>query len=263
MRALHAYLEVAFREPTRRCAAKSSMTTACCTPGPGRIRREAHCVHGASRRGAHRAGSESRWHAGPFSGEIRDGFVWDAVRGRQGQSHGDPRGRRVAGRGRIQPEAHHLSRFRHDEENGGERGAKAVAALFSQRAVHPSSCSMRLADRRRDHAGSRAARGADRDRREGFATLRVTASAPPGHSSMPVRAPHRVLASALVRIDQAPFRAAVGGVAAQTLTAIAPEMHGLNRVALSNLWLFEPLVRRQLMGTPSAMRCCGPRRPSP
>lgn len=33
--------------------------------------------------------------------------------------------------------------------------------------------------------------------------------------------------------------------------AIAPEMHGLNRLALSNLWLFEPLIRRQLAAAPS------------
>ena len=33
--------------------------------------------------------------------------------------------------------------------------------------------------------------------------------------------------------------------------ALTPEMHGLNRVALSNMWLFEPWVRRQLERTPS------------
>jgi carboxypeptidase PM20D1 len=36
------------------------------------------------------------------------------------------------------------------------------------------------------------------------------------------------------------------------LSTLAPEMHGLNRVALSNLWLFEPLIRRQLTQIPSA-----------
>jgi carboxypeptidase PM20D1 len=35
------------------------------------------------------------------------------------------------------------------------------------------------------------------------------------------------------------------------LRAVAPEMHGLNRLALSNLWLLEPLVRRQLTAAPS------------
>jgi carboxypeptidase PM20D1 len=33
--------------------------------------------------------------------------------------------------------------------------------------------------------------------------------------------------------------------------AIAPEMNGLNRVVLSNLWLFRPLLQKQLEGAPS------------
>ncbi|HLZ99821.1 MAG TPA: M20/M25/M40 family metallo-hydrolase, partial [Steroidobacteraceae bacterium] len=45
--------------------------------------------------------------------------------------------------------------------------------------------------------------------------------------------------------------AVVGGVAGDMLRAVAPEMHGLNRLALSNLWLLEPLVRRQLAAAPS------------
>ena len=32
---------------------------------------------------------------------------------------------------------------------------------------------------------------------------------------------------------------------------LAPEMHGLQRVALSNLWLFEPMVQRQLPRSPA------------
>jgi carboxypeptidase PM20D1 len=36
------------------------------------------------------------------------------------------------------------------------------------------------------------------------------------------------------------------GVAREMFETLAPEMHGMQRVALSNLWLFEPLVRRQL-----------------
>jgi carboxypeptidase PM20D1 len=35
-------------------------------------------------------------------------------------------------------------------------------------------------------------------------------------------------------------------VARDAFDTIAPEMHGMNRVALSNLWLFGPLVKKQL-----------------
>jgi carboxypeptidase PM20D1 len=41
----------------------------------------------------------------------------------------------------------------------------------------------------------------------------------------------------------------LGGVAREMLETVAPEMHGFGRVALSNLWLFGPVVRRQLEAT--------------
>ncbi len=88
---------------------------------------------------------------------------------------------------------------------------------------------------------------------KGWATLRLTATAPPGHSSMPgSRTAIGALAAALQRLDSNPFPAAIAGVARKMLYTLAPEMHGLNRVALSNLWLFEPLIRRQLTQIPSA-----------
>src|SRR5882724_2089830 len=40
--------------------------------------------------------------------------------------------------------------------------------------------------------------------------------------------------------------AAVGGVAAEMFDTLAPEMSGFSRVALSNRWLFGPLVQSQL-----------------
>jgi carboxypeptidase PM20D1 len=87
---------------------------------------------------------------------------------------------------------------------------------------------------------------------KGWATLKLTTTAPPGHSSMPgSRTAIGSLARALDRVEHAPFPAVVGGVASDMLRTVAPEMHGLNRLALSNLWLFEPLVRRQLAAAPS------------
>src|SRR5204862_5105871 len=44
---------------------------------------------------------------------------------------------------------------------------------------------------------------------------------------------------------------ALGGVGRQTFDTLAPEMAGLNRVLLSNLWLFGPLVETQLKKSPS------------
>jgi len=54
------------------------------------------------------------------------------------------------------------------------------------------------------------------------------------------------LSRALARLDLQPMPAAVSGVAADMFDTLAPEMSGLSRVALSNRWLFGPLVQSQL-----------------
>jgi carboxypeptidase PM20D1 len=45
--------------------------------------------------------------------------------------------------------------------------------------------------------------------------------------------------------------AVIGGVADEMLDTVAPEMTGMQRVALSNRWLFGPLIRAQLQKAPS------------
>ena len=60
-----------------------------------------------------------------------------------------------------------------------------------------------------------------------------------------------MLARALVRIETSPMPAALGGVANDMFDAVVPEMHGINRVVLSNRWLFGPLVLAQLEREPS------------
>jgi carboxypeptidase PM20D1 len=55
-----------------------------------------------------------------------------------------------------------------------------------------------------------------------------------------------MLAAGLRRIDDQQLPASIRGVTKEMFETLAPEMEGLNRVALSNLWLFAPLVQRQL-----------------
>jgi carboxypeptidase PM20D1 len=143
--------------------------------------------------------------------------------------------------------------FGHDEENGGEEGAKAIASLFEQRGIRPEFVldeGLLIAEGIMpglDHPVALIGIA-----EKGSATLRLTAEAPGGHSSMPgSRTAIGSLAAALERLERTPFPAAVDGVAAKMFHALAPEMHGLNRVALSNMWLFEPLVRWQLVRGPS------------
>jgi carboxypeptidase PM20D1 len=70
---------------------------------------------------------------------------------------------------------------------------------------------------------------------------------PPTQSESAIAA----LSAALVRLNEHPYPAHIGGVAREMFDAVAPEMKAPLRVALTNLWLFEPLVRVQLEAAPS------------
>jgi carboxypeptidase PM20D1 len=71
----------------------------------------------------------------------------------------------------------------------------------------------------------------------------------PGHSSMPPpkgTSAIAMMSAALKRIDDDQLPAGIRGVAGDMFATMAPEMSGFSRVALSNLWLFAPLVQKQL-----------------
>ena len=52
-----------------------------------------------------------------------------------------------------------------------------------------------------------------------------------------------MLSAALARLENEQMPLAIRGVARETFETLAPEMSGLNRVLLSNLWLFRPARR--------------------
>ncbi len=199
-------------------------------------------------------GTEKDWHADPYSGEIRDGFIW-------GRGSWDDKGNMMAileaveslATAGFKPRRTIYLAFGHDEENGGAEGASRIASLLSDRGVH---CEFAL-----DEGlliaegllpGLRAPAALIGIAEKGSVTLRLTAHAPAGHASMPpTRSAIGALAAAIERVQAAPMPAAIAGVTAQMFDAVAPELTGFNRVAMSNLWLFGPLVRRQLEGSPS------------
>jgi carboxypeptidase PM20D1 len=199
-------------------------------------------------------GSEPQWHAGPFSGDIKEGFIW-------GRGAWDDKGNLMAileaveslAASGFKPSRTIYLVFGHDEENGGEEGAKAIAALFQQRGIRPEFVldeGLLIAEGIMPGLDSAVALVGIAEK--GSATLKLTATASAGHSSMP--GPHTAigsLAAALVRLEHSPLPATVDGVAAKMFYALAPEMHGPNRFAFANIWLLEPLLRWQLARTPS------------
>ena len=81
---------------------------------------------------------------------------------------------------------------------------------------------------------------------KGYATLVLTAHATPGHSSMPPRETAiGMMSAALARLEEHRLPMQISGTVAEMFDTLAPEMRGFNRVVLSNLWLFKPLLLRE------------------
>ena len=199
-------------------------------------------------------GTEGDWEAPPFGGVIKDGFIW-------GRGSWDDKGNlfamveaveQLATQG-FKPKRTVYFAFGADEEISGKRGATAMAALLQSRGV---TLDFILDEGLLITDGI--IKGVDQPvavigvGEKGYVTLNVSAAATPGHSSLPPRETAiGSLSAALVRMENKPFPAAIKGVMRDTLETVAPHMNLFNRVVLSNLWLFEPLVSKQLEQSPT------------
>jgi carboxypeptidase PM20D1 len=191
------------------------------------------------------------WKVPPFSGELKDGYVW-------GRGSWDDKANLIAELEAVeallaagfQPQRTIYLVFGADEEVGGYRGAQQVAEVLQQRGVKLEFAideGLLILEGVMPGLGPPAALVGLAEK--GSVSLRLNAKATPGHSSMPPppgRSAIAQLSRALQRIDQVPMPAALVGVARQMFDTLAPEFEGILRVALTNRWLFEPLVVRQL-----------------
>ncbi len=200
-------------------------------------------------------GTEKAWTVDPFSGAIQDGFIW-------GRGTLDNKSNLFA-----QMEAVELligSDFRprqtvylvmgDDEEVSGLRGALPIAELLKSRGVRLDWVldeGLLVLDGVLPGLSKPAALIGLAEK--GYGTFFLSLDTAPGHSSMPPR--HSAIGSmsaALARLEATPMPGGIQGVAGQMFRTLAPEMSGLNRVMLSNLWLTAPLVQGQLEKSPSS-----------
>jgi carboxypeptidase PM20D1 len=198
-----------------------------------------------------------QWTHPPFAGEIADGFIW-------GRGAWDNKGNlyamlaaidALAAEGFVPPQTVHLVAG-HDEEMGsqaGLRGARAVAAVLRGRGVRASFVldeGLLVTHGVMRGLQSRVALVGVAEK--GFATVRLTAQAEGGHSSSPpARTAIGALARAIAELEAKADAPRLEGVPQQMLETLAPEFTGGNRMALSNLWLFGPIVQRQMAATPA------------
>lgn len=196
-------------------------------------------------------GTESKWEVPPFSGEIRNGYVW-------GRGSWDDKGNLIAQMEAVEmlvasgfkPRQTVYLAFGHDEEVSGQRGAVQIAKLMQERGIRLDFVldeGMLITEGIMPGLARPAALIGIAEK--GFLSMVLKVPATPGHSSMPPPKGNSaigMMSAALRRLDDEQLPAGLRGVAREMFETIAPEMSGFNRVALTNLWLFGPVVQAQL-----------------
>jgi len=199
-------------------------------------------------------GTEGSWTHPPFSGAIADGYVWG--RGAIDMKHvvmATLEGiESLLAEGGAKPKRTVLLAFGHDEEIGGEAGAKAIVDLLEQRKVR-AMFSLDEGSAILDGVIPGATRQIAQIglSEKGGLSLLLKAKAKGGHSSMP---PQQTAvgkigrAVSLLEAHQMP--ATLDGPGGKGLLGVAPALPFGMRVVLANQWLFGPILIRQLSASP-------------
>jgi len=196
--------------------------------------------------------TESLWAHPPFAGHVENGVVW-------GRGALDDKCSLMA----ILEAAEHLLRsgfrpgpdvyfaFGHDEETGG-RGAQAMAEVLERLGARPGLVL--------DEGGAvvegalpgGAAVALVGIAEKGFANVELRVSARGGHSSAPpAETAIGILARALSRLEAHPMPRRLTGAVEQFFHWVGPELPFPYRIALANLWLFEPVLVSVLARSPT------------
>jgi len=198
-------------------------------------------------------GTEGDWKYPPFAGTIAEQAVW-------GRGTVDDKGSLVglfealealAAQG-FQPKRGIYLVSGHDEEVGGSGAAAAAAKLKAEgvRALFTlDEGSVVLRDTPIINGPAILIGVAEK----GYATLKVTANAPGGHSSMPpAETGVTTLARAVLAITENPFPMEMRGPGAAMVESLAAHKGGTTKMAVANQWLFAPVLKRQLGASASS-----------
>jgi carboxypeptidase PM20D1 len=197
-------------------------------------------------------GTEDDWKYPPFEGRMADGAVW-------GRGTVDDKGSLVALfeateallQGGFAPERTIILISGHDEEAGGT-GAQAAAKLLADRKVKAlftlDEGSAVITDAPVINAPATMIGIAEK----GYGTLKITAKATGGHSSMPPDDLASIaLAKAMVAIHAKQFDRELRGPGADMVDVLGAKAGGMTKVAVANQWLFGRSVKNKIAASPS------------
>jgi len=191
----------------------------------------------------------SSWTHPPYSGVVADGFVWGrGALDDKGSVFGILESVESLLAAGFQPRRTVLLAFGGDEEVGGHEGAETLAKLLRERGVTLESVldegGMIMSGTVPGVASPVALVGVAE---KGFASAELIVQGEGGHSSMPPsQTAVGVLSRAISRLEESPMPASLRGGSRALFEFAGPEMGFGMRTLFANLWLFEPLVLRQL-----------------
>lgn len=203
------------------------------------------------------SGTEDKWQAEPFAGTIKDGYVW-------GRGAWDDKGNLLAqmealellAKSGFKPQRTIYLISGADEEVGGHRGAERIAKRLKEQGVRFAwIMDEGLLVTEGVMPGMTKPAALVGVAEKGYASFKLKLDATPGHSSMPPLHGSAIgqMGGALAKLESQQMPATLGGsVAGSMFDTLAPEMSGFGRVALSNLWLFGPMVQKQLEASPAS-----------
>lgn len=193
--------------------------------------------------------AESKWTVPSFSGAIKGDTVWGrgAVDDKASAICIMEATEQLLKEGYVPDRTIYIC-FGHDEEVSGKRGANVVAKWFSDNKIHPELVvdegGMIDSENMPELGRPIALIGTGE---KGYVNIDLTVEIPGGHSSMPYKETAiDVLNKAIANVRKEQMPARVTPAVAEFLQTVGAYQGFVNRLALSNGWLFQGMVVKKL-----------------
>ena len=189
------------------------------------------------------------WAHDPWSGAVAEGHVWGrGAIDMKAAMVGFMEAADALSAGGFRPRRTVVLALGHDEEVGGHRGHKQMAAALAARGVRFGwVLDEGLVITDGIVPGLQAPAALIGTSEKGYLTVELVAEGLGGHSSMPPpQSAAGIVAGAAARLEASPFPATLDGPVAEMFSWLGPEMGFVERLAFANLWLLGPVVQGQL-----------------
>lgn len=186
-----------------------------------------------------------KWDFQPFDGEITDKFI-------NGRGTLDDKVNVIGVleavemllKEKFTPKRTVYLAFGHDEEIGGENGAKKIAEYLESRQVKAEFVlDEGMVITKGIVPGIKPNVALIGISEKGYLSLELSVETEGGHSSMPAKeTPIGILSSAVSKLEKNPMPPSISEPVQHFLDYVGPEMPFFSKLAFSNQWLFKPLI---------------------